>query len=244
MEETNVIIPMAGLGKRFLDCGYKQPKPLLSLGKQTMIETVVKNLYHPSFNFTFIVNVNQIEPSELRDSLSKISPTVKFQIIETGYTPNGPAESAMLGIIETNYKKSLIITNCDQIIEDFNFDYFSNFCNTNKLDGALGVFSSYSPKNSYVRVSDNNEVIEVKEKEVISRIATNGLHWWKTGQYFIDSFEQMKSNDDKVNGEFYIAPSFNYMIKRGMKVMPYYFNLHYPIGIPADYESYKKLRNL
>jgi dTDP-glucose pyrophosphorylase len=84
----------------------------------------------------------------------------------------------------------------------------------------------------------------VKEKEVISNVATNGFHWWKKGVFFVESVNQMKRNKDNVNGEYYVAPSYNYMIQRGMKVMPYAFNMHYPIGTPKDYETYKKLRGL
>lgn len=149
-----------------------------------------------------------------------------------------------MGVTKTDIQLPLIITNCDQIIEDFKFDFFKSFCDINDLDGCLGVFHSCSPKNSYIKISDNNEVINIKEKEVISNIATNGLHWWRKGLYFIESVNQMKRNKDTVNGEYYVAPSYNYMIQRGMRVMPYWYNMHYPIGTPKDYEGYKKLRNL
>ena len=45
MNKINIVIPMAGIGKRFSDCGYTLPKPLLSLGKYSMIECVIKNLF-------------------------------------------------------------------------------------------------------------------------------------------------------------------------------------------------------
>ncbi len=233
---------MAGTGKRFFECGYKLPKPFLPLGNKTMIETVVDNLNNHQFYFTFVINNKQLNIAELSNKINKI--TSNFQIVEIDYTPQGPAESSLIGVEKTDIKLPLIITNCDQIIEDFNFNYFENFCNHTNADGILGVFHSCSPKNSYVKLSDNNEVINVKEKEVISNVATNGFHWWKKGLYFVESVNQMKRNQDTVNGEYYVSKSYNYMIQRGMKVVPFWYNMHFPIGTPIDYEAYKNSRNL
>jgi NDP-sugar pyrophosphorylase family protein len=250
MNKINIVIPMAGIGKRFSDCGYTLPKPLLSLGKYSMIECVIKNLFdkqmgfNKSFYFTFIVNIKQLNENDIFKVINKQLPRDFFQIIPIDYLPQGPADSALIGAIKTDIESPLIITNCDQIIEDWNYDIFEHFCETNNADGVLGTFHSCSPKNSYIKLSDNNEIIDIKEKRVISNIATNGFHWWKKGLYFIESFNQMKRNEDTVNGEYYVAPSYNYMIQRGMKVLPFSFNMHYPIGTPIDYEYYKKLRNL
>lgn len=252
MSKINIVIPMAGLGKRFSDCGYSLPKPLLPLGNRTMIQSVISNLLYTQgggknrdFYFTFVVNTQQIDINELYNNISvQLLPKETFQIIEIDYLPKGPAASALIGVEKIDIQLPLIITNCDQIIEDFDFQMLSRFCLVNEADGVLGTFHSSSPKNSYVKLNDSNEVIDVKEKEVISNVATNGFHWWKKGLYFIESVNQMKRNEDVVNGEYYVAPSFNYMIQRGMKVMPYAFNMHYPIGTPKDYEAYKASRNL
>ena len=250
MSKINIVIPMAGLGKRFSDCGYTLPKPFLPLGNKTMIEQVILNLNQCNqfsrhqFFFTFIVNNLQLNVTEFESKLHKIFNKSDYQIVEIDYVPQGPADSSLIGVIKTDIQLPLIITNCDQIIEDYNFDLFNKFCETYSLDGALGTFHSSSPKNSYVKLNDTNEVIDVKEKEVISNVVTNGFHWWKKGLYFIESINQMKRNNDTVNGELFVAPSFNYMIKRGMKVMPFSFNLHYPIGTPKDYETYKVGRHL
>lgn len=72
MNKTNIVIPMAGLGKRFLDCGYELPKPFLPLGNKSMIENVIENLNHPDFIFTFIVNTKQLDVTELANKINQI----------------------------------------------------------------------------------------------------------------------------------------------------------------------------
>lgn len=238
----HVLIPMAGIGKRFSDMGYKESKPFLPMGKKTMIEMVVENLRHPDMHFIFVVNIKTINVALLRKKLSKI--LGDFDIVEIDYVPQGSAMSCMEAKDLINNDTPLIAVNCDQIIEDFDYTAFKRFCDFYQPDGILGTFYSTSPKNSYVKINDQNEVTETKEKVVISNLATNGLHYWKKGKYFVDSVEEMVQGSDALNGEYYVAPSYNYLIQKGMKIMPYHFNMHFPIGIPEDYESYRKHRNL
>ncbi len=240
--KTNFLIPMAGLGKRFSDAGYATPKPLLPLGQDTMIEAVVKALRHENLRFIFVVNTNSVNPEELRKSLAKV--ISDFEIISIDYVPEGSAMSCMLAKDLIDNDTPLIIGDCDMIIEDFDFHKFKSFCELHKADGVIGTFFSESPKNSYVKINDKNQVTEAREKVVISNLATNGLRYWKKGKYFVDSVNEMIAVKDMTNEEYYVAPSYNYMLKKGMKIMPYHFNLHFPVGIPEDYENYKKMRNL
>jgi uncharacterized membrane protein len=116
-----------------------------------------------------------------------------------------------------------------------------SFSEKNLAEGVIGTFYSNSPKNSYVRLNDEGLITQVREKEVISNYATNGLHFWSKGSYFFDSCDEMFSRNDRVNNEFYVGPSYNYMINKGMKVVQYFFNEHFPIGIPQDLEKFKKI---
>ena len=153
----------------------------------------------------------------------------------------GPACIALVAKEYIDNDEPLIIVNCDQVIWDFNSKYLEDFANVTQADGFLGCFLSSSKKNSYIKVDPNGEVVEVREKIVMSNLATNGLHYWKNGSLFVQSAEEMIARNDCYNGEFYIAPTYNYMIKNGKKVLPYFFNLHFPIGVPEDLEKYKMI---
>lgn len=52
----DIIIPMAGRGKRFKDAGFSEPKPLIDVKGKPMIERVVENLTpkRHDHKFTFI----------------------------------------------------------------------------------------------------------------------------------------------------------------------------------------------
>lgn len=239
---VNIVVPMAGSGTRFSERGYKINKPFLPLGNTTMIGAVCKNLYNPYLVFFFIANKQNTNKQQLDSEINK--QIKNYEIIWTDKLTKGPAMSCFLAKEFINNDIPLIIANCDQIIEDLDYKQFFNFCNYHNPDGVLGVFSSASPKNSYVKINDNNEVIELKEKVVISKLATNGFHYWRKGKFFIESVEEMVKNNDNVNGEYYISISYNYMLKQSMKVIPFHFNMHFALGVPEDYERYKAARNL
>jgi dTDP-glucose pyrophosphorylase len=233
--KLNVIIPMAGLGSRFSKEGYSLPKHLISVIDKPMIHSVIDNL-NLDANWVFIIRDDL--DNEVKELLKELKPNCN--IIEISEVTDGPARTALLA---KNYitEDPLIITNCDQMIHDFDYNKLLEFSQINKVDGVLGSFISNSDKNSYVKLNDDGYVVDVKEKIVISNIATNGLHFWKNGLDFVSSAEEMIENKEMYNNEFYIAPSYNYLIKKGKRVLPFFYNLHFPIGTPNDLKIYQKL---
>lgn len=236
----NILIPMAGAGFRFTSAGYKKYKPFIEVNEDTMVREVIRNLNCPEYRFIFIINTDQISEDEFESHLRGEN-NLAYKIITVDKITEGPACSALAAKEYINNEDSLIIINCDQIIWDFNPSYIDSFVRVTEADGFLGCFLSSSKKNSYIKVDPNGEVLEVKEKIVISNLATNGLHYWKHGRYFVESAEEMVSHNDRYNGEFYVAPTYNYLIKRGKKILPYFFNLHFPIGIPEDLKKYQSI---
>ena len=100
--------------------------------------------------------------------------------------------------------------------------------------------------NSYAKIQ-NGYVIEIKEKEVISEHSLNGVHYWRKASFFVNSAKEMISKNDRApNGEFYIGPTYNYMINKGYKIG--YFNLekehHYSLGNVTDLDYFFKNEKL
>ncbi len=219
-----IIIPAAGRGSRFDSSEFKNPKPLIEWNGKNMIQHVVNN---------FSNNENRIF------LLTRGLHNIKIEncvIKEIDYITEGPAISASLFESQIDLEDELIITNCDQIIKDWDQENFLKYAR--RYDGVFGCFISTNPQNSYVRVNDDNLVVEVKEKEVISNISTNGLHYWKKAKYFFESLNEMIQKDDRKNGEFYVAPSYNYLIKRNFRIGIYLFNEHFPTGTPDQLKKY------
>lgn len=229
---------MSGLGTRFQTRGYEVPKPLIRVLSDSMVRTVIKNLDFPGAYFIFVINENQISSYDFNLHISDLID--KFTIITVKEVTCGPACSSLLAEDSILNGTPLIIANCDQVVHDFSYDQLFEFCESRKADGALGCFLSTSKKNSYILTDEFGNVTLVKEKEVISNLATNGLHFWMRGRDFVESAKEMIDAGDTTNNEFYVAPSYNYLIKDGKKILPYFYNLHFPIGTPDDLEYYQE----
>lgn len=233
----NILIPMAGLGSRFPN--HHLPKPLIDVNGMTMVEAAVKTLGVEG-KFIFIVRNSHIKEFQIDKILSSIC---NCEIIQVEELTNGPACTALLAKEFINNDKPLIIANCDQIMK-WDSQVFQSFCINYVNDGFLVTYYSKTEKNSYVRLGYDGLVKEVKEKEVISNVSTNGIHFWKKGKYFVESASEMiRCNDTAPNGEFYIAPSYNHMIKNGMKIGIYHIpNMqHWAIGTEEDLGNYLEI---
>ena len=230
---VNVIIPMAGEGSRFPKDQYL-PKPLIDVNGKPMIVRAIESLVIEGQD-QFIIRKNDYTHI-VKEIISKVVKNPKF--IEITKTTEGPACSALLFEKEINNSDELIIANCDQIME---WDSKLFFHNVRLYDGAVVTYYSDTDKNSYARLDKKGHVTEIREKEVISNISLNGIHYWKQGKYFVESAEAMIAADDRApNGEFYIAPTYNYMISIKLKVGIHHIpnEQHHAVGVPVDLERF------
>jgi dTDP-glucose pyrophosphorylase len=232
-----ILIPMAGSGQRFKDAGYKEIKPLINVINKPMIQAVIENLGKEN-SFIFVLNKEHDSNNLITNFIKKHCAQAIIKYVDK--LTDGPACTALLAQYEID-ESDLIIVNCDQIIRDFNLTSLLEFARINNADGVLGTFISSSKKNSYVKLDPNGEVTEVREKIVISNIATNGLHYWRNGKDFIKSAKEMIKANERYNNEFYIAPTYNHLIQDGKKILPFFYNLHIPIGTPEDLKIYEKI---
>ena len=234
----NVLIPMAGRGKRFSNVGYDLPKPLIKIDHRTMLEHAINTLDIDG-EYVFIVREyeNRDYNREVKSILRKSKPNCKILLID--YITEGPACSALLARDYINNDQELVIANCDQIMW-WSGNRFIDYVRSNNFDGAVVTYTTDTPKNSYAKVDLKGNVVEIAEKKVISNIGLNGIHYWKRGQDFIDSAEEMMKSNDRVNDEFYIAPTYNYMIKNNKTVGFYHIpnEQHNAVGVPLDLETF------
>jgi NDP-sugar pyrophosphorylase family protein len=212
----NVLIPLAGKGSRFANSGYDFPKPLIDILGKPMIVRAIESLDLEG-NYHFVLRKNDtLEPT--REALLSIKPDAR--IIEIDYVTDGPACTANLFREFINNDEELIIANCDQIME-WNSENF--LYNVRNYDGAVVTYHSDTDKNSYAEITSKGLVKRIREKEVISNVSLNGIHYWKRGRHFVDSYDTMIDQNDRApNGEFYIGPSYNYMIQSDLKVGIYH----------------------
>ena len=253
--KVNIVIPMAGNGSRFKEAGYKNEKPLIDVNGKAMIERVINNLKYPNARYILILKERHLKDSGFRNLIEKllnyndnenITYNVEFVVIDDKTT-----EGTVCTILQAreliNSNKPLIIANCDQIV-DINFSDFVDNSLFSDNDGAIMTFleAEGSNKWSFAKTNEDGVVSEVKEKERISDRATVGIYMWESGIDFINSSIDMIARNERVNNEFYVCPTYNYLIARGKKIGFYDINVEnmHGLGTPEDLEKYINLKKL
>ena len=68
-----IIAPMAGTGQRFVDSGYKEPKPLIEVNGKKIIQYIIE-MFSPDDDFVFICNEKHLSETNMKDVLQELCP--------------------------------------------------------------------------------------------------------------------------------------------------------------------------
>lgn len=224
-----VVIPAAGEGSRFVKAGYKAPKPLIEARGVPMINRVVGMF--PTER-RIIICQKQYEREIQTASESEVIPITKLT--------EGAALSVLCAEALVNDDDPVVICNSDNLILDDLCRIFIEGIGSE--DGSILTFKVESGPWSYARVR-GARVVQVAEKTPISDNATAGVYYFKSWRILRTAVCRMIAANDRFNGEFYLAPAYNYMIGAGMTVT----NFTIPkqnfvsLGTPADLELYNAL---
>lgn len=233
-EKLNVLIPMAGAGSRFTTAGYTFPKPLIDVDGTPMIQHVVNNL-NIDANFIYIVRTEHYEKYNLYSFLNAITPNCK--IIQIDKLTEGACCTTLLAEEHINNGNPLLIANSDQYMEWNSGEYYHSL-NVNGVDGSILIFENNHPKWSYVKCDEYGNVVELKEKEVISNNATVGIYYWNKGSDYVKYSKQMIDKNIRVNNEFYVAPVYNEAIADGKVIKTHKIEKMWGLGTPEDLNTY------
>ena len=227
----NVVIPMAGAGKRFLDNGIATPKPLVDVFGKSMIQRVVESI-EIECNFIFIVRKEHYDEFDLNSFLNKIAPGCK--IVIANELTEGAACTVLLAKDYINNNSPLLICDSDSLV------YFEKkLLNNYLIDGAILTFKDTKPCWSYVEASGNLQRIKsVQEKNPISNYASSGRYYWKHGKEFVYYAEKMIQENIRSNGEFYVSPVYNLAIAQNKYIMNILVDDFFNLGTVADLNEY------
>jgi len=231
----DIVIPMAGRGSRFVDGGYQKPKPFIEVFGKTMIENVLSNLKVDNARFILIARKEHIE--NYPDTVKKIKNKYNVVFIPIDMVTEGAACTVLFARELINSNNPLIIANSDQII-DIDLSDFVLDCIARNLDGSILTFKDPHKSNkwSFAKINNEDLVVQVKEKEPISDIATVGIYMFKKGKFFVENALDMIVRNDRVNNEFYVCPVYNYLIasQKNIGIYNISFNAMHGIGTPED----------
>lgn len=240
-----IIIPMAGMGVRFVKEGYSTPKPLIPIDGKPIIEHIA-SLFPGDHRFIFICNNEHLTHTNMRAELERIKP--QAQIV--GIPPHtlGPVHTVLQGIDSIDDNQPVILSYCDIFIH-WNFEHFTRQMQVKNFDAALVVFKGFHPPLSregfYASVrEDNNLAVEVREKGSFTENKMDswnsaGVHYFKSGALVKKYFKKTEDLGLTINNEYYVSVVHNALIADNLKNGLYPVDYFISWGKPVDVREYQ-----
>lgn len=213
----NIIIPMAGLGKRMRPHTLTVPKPLLPIAGKPIVHRLVEDIakvcpekidsigfiIHPSFG------------KEVEESLK----TIATQVGATGkiyYQEQAFGISHALLFAKELFKGKIVVAFADTLFRaEFKLD-------TSK-DGIIWVQRVEDPSQfGVVRVDEQSVITELVEKptDFVSDLAIIGIYYFKDGEALAREMQHLIDNNIKDKGEFQFTSALQGLQKKGAKLVP------------------------
>lgn len=239
----NVLLPIAGRAKRFLDLGYNLPKPLIAVGGVPMIKKALESLFGDDdpkdYKLIFVVRDDHCATFDIQDTLRNLFADWQTEFAVVDQITQGTLCSCLIARHLIDLDEPLVIYTPD-VCFDCDLDLKRQFADPNR-DGFLLTFKANSTDHSYVATDANGFATRTAEKVVISNDAMVGVYGFKTGAMFLDCADRAIADKLMVNNEFYVAPIYNYLINDGKRVTTHRTEKMYVLGTPEDlvfYESH------
>lgn len=240
----HIVIPMSGIGKRFLDAGFIDPKPLIEVEGKSIIAHVV-DMFPGETKFTFICNEDHLASTKMKSVLESLVPGAN--ILSIPPHKKGPvyAVSLVYPLIEDN--EEVIVNYCD-FGKDWDYKAFLEDVRKNNADGAISAYRGFHPhmlgtvNYAFMREKDN-WMLEIQEKKPftndrMSEYASDGTYFFKSGKILKKYFDLTMERDIALNGEYYASVVYNLLVADGLKVRIFEINHMLQWGTPGELQEY------
>lgn len=213
----NIIIPMAGLGKRMRPHTLTTAKPLLPIAGKPMVHRLVEDIaklapekvenigfiLHPSFG-------KQVE-DDLKAVAQAVGATGKIY-----YQEQALGISHALLFAAELFTGKVIVAFADTLFRaDFKLDM--------SKDGIIWVQKVKDPSQfGVVKLDGEGFITELVEKPAtfVSDLAIIGIYYFKQGEVLRKEMQYLIDNNIKEKGEFQFTSALDNMRKNGARFMP------------------------
>jgi len=230
-------MPIAGDARRFTEKGYSRPKPLLKTRGMPIIDWAMESINTKMCNIIFVVKGQHVRDYGIDKELLNRYPDASI-VVANSQTDGALSSCLLAEHLIYNAQPLCIFTPDARFVPVFNPTSVPEVA-----DGYTLVHDCDKASGSYCRIDTHgvwrvSEVVE-KARPPISRHCNVGVYWFRTGFDFCHAAHNMIANGEWVNGEFYIAPVFNKMIKQGGIVLAKNLDHVDVLGTPQDLEEFE-----
>lgn len=247
INNMNVVMPMAGAGKRFLNTTYNLPKPLIQVDNYPMFLRASLCLPRGKKNI-FQAREEIISAYGIEEKAKKLFSDVSLIAID--HLTDGQASTVLFAESFIDAEAPLLIGACDNGMVYDEKLFLSLVSPGSDIDALIFTFRKNPAVRrrpemyGWVSIDSAGRVKKVSVKIPISNSPINdhavvGSFWFKKGKYFVSAAEEMIKDGSRINGEFYIDNCMNYLVKNNLKVHVFEVEKYICWGTPDDLRTYE-----
>ncbi len=212
MSGMNIIIPMAGMGKRMRPHTLTVPKPLLPIAGKPIVQRLVEDIAavckEPINEVAFVIG-DFGEAIEIQ--LLKIAESIGAKgRIYYQHEALGTAHAVMCATPALTGE--VIVAFADTLFKaEFELD--------KTADGTIWVHKVANPNQfGVVKLDEDKNITDFIEKptEFISDLAIIGIYYFKDGDNLLDEIQFLVDNDIKEKGEYQLTNALENMKNKGL----------------------------
>ncbi|MDG1164298.1 MAG: hypothetical protein P8N61_02885, partial [Porticoccaceae bacterium] len=243
------VVPMAGLGKRFSDEGYKDIKPLIAVSGRPMVLQAANDLPATTAQ-VFVLRSDMAGYEEVSRELQKYHPSCIIKIID-GVT-RGQAITARIGLealIERDEASGPVTFGACDNGSLYEVDSFNSLINDPQTDILVWCVRGYAnavrkPEMfGWVDAGPNGLINQISVKTPLDDPSIDpiviGTFTFKKGRNFSEALDRLIERNGVVNGEFYIDSLINDAIDLGLRCKVFEVDSYLCWGTPDDLRTFE-----
>lgn len=207
----NVIIPLGGLGERFLSHDYKDPKPLINALTKPILQWVIDSLLQSSKSFKLYIPYNsKLEKYDFERLVKEWYPEVEIHCMSLKAQTRGAIETVYLTCKNLIDNDSLVV--CVDGDTFYTCDVLSSLKRENSIVTFEETHDYEKPPYSYVKSDSDSKVYNIAEKNKISNNACSGIYCFYSKEILLSNFEPFA---ETMSQELYTSLFVKYLITQG-----------------------------
>jgi dTDP-glucose pyrophosphorylase len=196
----NILITMAGDGRRFQEIGFRVPKHEISVRGKSLFEWSMKSLENFYSSRFFFVTRKEHNAKKFVESKCARLGIRNCDIFELEKKTSGQAETALLVENRIDPQEPCAIFNIDTYVEPA-----ALHPEEIRGDGWIPVFKAPGDRWSFCKTDSSGKVLEIAEKNRISDLATIGFYYFSSFALFKSCYESFSFREYK---EKFVAPLY------------------------------------
>lgn len=244
-----LIIPMAGLGKRFADEGYATTKPLIPVSGAPMVVQAADDL-PAAERQVFVLRQDMPESHAISDELSQRYPGAIVEAVRA--VTDGQARTALIGLdalerVAGVSPGPLTFGACDSGAL-YDADAFRALVDDPEVDvivwAVRGHANAIRHPHMFGWIADTHGVIDrISVKTPLASPATDpivtGTFTFRRAEDVRRAVDRLIARDGRVNGEFYLDSCINDAIELGMHCRVFEVDSLLSWGTPNDLRTFE-----